>query len=144
GLQTVLMADPQDGIPNRFEALSGCDDFKTVFAGVAGPSQVKLCSTKLKSAHLIFLQLARLGYPCSALARAGKTLIDEFGDARPLERHRAQLVRSILELNVRLLRPTVELFFQPDQIRPNAGCIDDQEVFIRTGAIGIEIVKGAA
>jgi hypothetical protein len=86
---------PNASVPNVPDGFVRTDDFKSVFAGIAGARDEHTALFKVKAGDLVFLQTGHAVHPHSRNRRAGNARINEFADARALHGNSGVIVRSV-------------------------------------------------
>src|SRR6266542_6319273 len=132
----------QDFVPDRLDGSRRGNDFKTVFAGVAGAGDVDHRVTELEKVEIVLLQ-AGSGRRDGLGARwPGKTAVDELLHARALDGDRPEGVRDILEFDTAAACACGVLVPEPGDVLFNARGIDDEQEVEGPDAISVEVVDG--
>ena len=136
-MQAADVADGEGACPDGFDDLGGCDDFKTILAGVASAADVHRRCLEHERAQFVLLQVRRLGHERAADRTARHDLIDELDDARALDRNRAKFLRAVAKANFAADCAALVLVLKPVPVGIDARGVHDEKKFLgakETGA----------
>ena len=119
------------------------DDFKTVFARVAGARDEDAVILKLEAANLIFLQVVNGIDAHRGTGRTGNDGVDEFFHARSLHSDGGVIVRGVGKFQF-AAGEFRRLRLQPRHVGFDAGGVDDEKINGFGKPVGVKIVNHAA